>query len=232
VDKTAKAIATLGTTSQATASQISQASTRIQESTNERLNREVKEKYDNERQLGIARSKEQLAERRARSAALKERVRERIQSRQAELKANKDEADNVAKQQEELSRNFMQNEVKAAVEQYRTLERIRDDALQSERDAIREGSVFAIRDIREKANRDLAQSASSFKDATADRLVDFRTQFAEMMQSINPAAAQGQFSAVNSYQQSRTGNITINANGLDQRQAQTLVQQTLQRTYR
>lgn len=95
-------------------------------------------------------------ERRQRIADTVARIRDRQRGEQEEVQAA---ADNRG----EILRDFYNREANELVQHQRNLEDIRLSAQRAERDALRSGDIFALRDIRERASDQLSDAGRDFQ---------------------------------------------------------------------
>jgi hypothetical protein len=116
-------------------------------------------------------------------------------------------------------RDAYRSELEATIKQQRDLQKIRDDANKREKDAIRSGDVFAIRDIREGLAESLRESSSDFEVARQDRA---------------RSASEAEQDRLNDYQQRRAEaqGITFNITNADPMQTAMIVQQQIARMRR
>lgn len=139
------------------------------------------------------------------------RAQERRQSYRDSLARIREQqlAENEARQEaqdERISavRDFFQNEQQESIRHWKTLADIRRDAQRSERDALREGDIFGIRDLRERLQEQISDANNDFSFDRNMRAMDFMQQ----------------------------QNITFNITGNDPQAIAAAVQREIQRTFR
>jgi DNA repair exonuclease SbcCD ATPase subunit len=133
------------------------------------------------------------ADRSSRDAARKARENARRQQREERRRQREQEQREIQSQQDDLNKariDYYNNEVKAAIDQNRKIEDLRRNAQQSERDALRSGDIFAIRDIRERLAFDQESARIEESRRASDASAAFRQQTQGIIFNITNADPQ------------------------------------------